>query len=172
MRCPISLTAMIAPFLLASTLAASAQSLGIETGLPLPRFESLRYNEVNLRRGASENHPIAVVYNRQGLPVEVLREYRDWRRVRDHEGTTGWIKRTQLSFAKTAMVMGDVAPLHRSDDADSRVIARLSPGIVLELRDCDSQWCQVKVRGYNGYIPRSALWGVRQIVETPAEEQQ
>lgn len=154
---------------LAAVPVAYAQSVGVETGRPLPRFESLRYDEVNLRRGASAKHPIAVVYNRKGLPVEILREYREWRRVRDHEGTTGWIKRTQLSTAPTAMVVDELAPLHRRADAESRILARLSPGIVLELGDCDEAWCAVRVSGYRGYVARRGLWGVRQIVETADE---
>lgn len=168
MRMPKPFAAVLVAALFAVPVA-HAQSLGVETGRPLPRFESLRYDEVNLRRGASEKHPIAVVYNRKGLPVEVLREYRDWRRVRDHEGTTGWIKRTQLSTTRMAMILGEVAPLHRRDAPDARVIARLSPGMVLELGDCDSAWCAVRVSGYRGYVPRRALWGVRQIAD-PAEE--
>lgn len=142
-----------------------AQTLGTESGLPLPRFASLRFDEVNLRRGPSGDHQITAVYQRKGLPIEILGEYRDWRRVRDYEGDTGWIKRTQLSAERTAIVLDAVAPLRRVPAGDGRVVARLSPGLVLELRSCPDSWCSVRVLGYRGYVLRDALWGLSEAEE-------
>jgi len=45
------------------------------TGLPLPRFVSLRAAEVNLRTGPGVRYPIDWVYHRRGLPVEVIDEF-------------------------------------------------------------------------------------------------
>lgn len=136
-----------------------AQTIGPESGLALPRFVSLRYDEVNLRRGPSEDNQVIAVYQRKGLPLEVLGEYRDWRRVRDYEGDTGWIKRTQLSSSKTAMVLHGPAALRRTASGEGRIIANMVEGLVLELRSCSEDWCKINVLGYSGYVDRTALWG-------------
>ena len=53
------------------------------SGLPLPRFVSLRSAEVNMRAGPSVRYPVEWVYRRAGLPVEVIAEFDTWRKVRD-----------------------------------------------------------------------------------------
>lgn len=141
---------------------AGAQSLGVgpETGLPLPRFESLRFNEVNLRRGAGEDYPIAWTFVRQGLPVEVFQEYEYWRHVRDHEGATGWIKRTQLGSTRTALVQDEQTTLYAEPDEDSDVVAGAEMNAVLTLTQCTADWCEAKAQGYTGWVQKTGLWGV------------
>ncbi len=139
---------------------AFAQSIGPETGRPLPRYESLRFAEVNLRKGAGEDYPIAWVYNLYGLPVQIVQEFMDWRRVRDHDGTTGWIHKSQLGTARTALVRDEIAELHEDADTEAKVIARVEPGVALRLEACDLDWCRAEVKGYGGWVPKTGLWGV------------
>ena len=73
---------------------AAAQS---ETGLPVPRFVTLRADEVNLRTGPGEQYPIEWIYVRAGLPVEIIAEFGNWRRIRDFEGIEGWVFHSLLS---------------------------------------------------------------------------
>ena len=149
----------------AAPALAQAPSQGPETGLPLPRFESLRFDEVNLRRGAGETYPIAWTFVRQGLPVQVFQEYGDWRHVRDHDGATGWIKRTQLSAARTAIAPDRVLDLLAEPDDASRVLARAEPGVVFRLLSCGAFWCRVSAGGYRGWALKDRLWGVSAIEE-------
>lgn len=132
------------------------------SGLPLPRFVSLKSNKVNVRRGPSREYGIAWVYEAKGLPVEVVAEFGNWRRIRDAEGAEGWVLRTLLSGWRTAMI----APWNKNglydlrETPDGRTIARVKSGVIGRLLECDGQWCRLKIGGYTGWIEQSALWGV------------
>lgn len=141
------------------------------TGLPVPRFVSLKTDRVNLREGPSKDHRTAWVFQRAGLPVEIVAEYETWRRIRDSEGTEGWVLHSLLSGRRTALVMpwakGDVPPinLHDATDERSRVVAQLQPGVIANIRSCDRTWCRVLVvmegaRDLDGYVRQDRLWGV------------
>jgi SH3-like domain-containing protein len=145
-----------------ASVPATAQSLGIgsETGAPLPRFASLKFNKVNLRRGAGEDYPIAWTFQLYGLPVEIFQEFRDWRHVRDHDGTTGWMHKSQLGSARTALIREEIADLRAEPDGTTKVVARVEPGVVLRLIECQLDWCRAKVEGYRGWVSKAGLWGV------------
>ncbi len=142
---------------------AGAQTLGPVTGEPLPRFETLRFDTVRMRRGPGREYPIAWVFRREGLPVEVFREYKDWRQVRDPFGDIGWIKRTQLSRARYGLVVGeDNAPLRDKTQDNAPIVARAAPGVVLRLDECSLHWCHGRAKGYSGWVRKEALFGVDQ----------
>ena len=139
-----------------------AQSAGIgpETGAPLPRFASLRFNKVNLRRGAGEDYPIAWTFQLDGLPVQIFQEFRDWRHVRDHDGATGWMHKSQLGSARTILTRNDIADLREEPNADAEIVARIEPGVVLTLLACQVDWCKAKAKGYRGWLLKKGHWGV------------
>jgi len=139
---------------------AQSSTIGPETGEPLPRFESLRFNKVNLRRGAGEDYPIAWTFQLYGLPVQIFQEFRDWRRVRDHDGATGWMHKSQLGTARTVLIQDAVTNLRTDPVAGSKIIARVQPGVVLTLLACQVDWCRGKVKGYRGWFRKSRHWGV------------
>ncbi len=139
---------------------ASAQALGPVTGKPLPRFETLRFDTVRMRRGPGRSYPIAWLFKRKGLPVEIIQEYRDWRRVRDPYGDIGWIKRTQLSSARYGLVVEDRAPLRTGATDEARTVALAQTGVVLRLDSCGPDWCRGRAKGYTGWIRKEALFGV------------
>ena len=152
--------------LLAFGPGAEAQTLGPETGEPLPRFETLRFDTVRMRRGPGRKYPIAWVFKREGLPVEVFREYEDWRQVRDPFGDIGWIKRSQLSRVRYGLVVGeDSAPLRSETEDDAKIVARAAVGVVLRLDECSLHWCHGRAKGYSGWVRKEALFGV-----TPEEK--
>ncbi len=139
---------------------AYGQTVGPETGAPLPRFESLKFNEVNLRRGAGEDYPIAWKFRLYGLPVEIFQEFRDWRHIRDHEGATGWIHKTQLGTARTALTRQNISNLHSRPETTSDIVARIESGVVIRLINCLPDWCRGKVKGYRGWIHKKEFWGI------------
>ncbi len=147
-------------FVLATPLNAQTLGIGPETGEPLPRFVSLKFDTVNMRRGAGEDYPIAWTFQRYGMPVKIFREFRDWRHVSDHEGTTGWIHKSQLGSARTALVRDEIANLYTGPDIATKIVARAEPGVVLRFISCQLDWCRVKVRGYRGWVRKQGLWGV------------
>lgn len=140
---------------------ATAASRQEGTGLPLPRFVSLRANVVNLRAGPSVRYPIAWVYRRAGLPVEIIAEFDTWRKVRDWQGSQGWVHQSMLSGNRTFIATRN-AVIRKEPDATSFPLARLEERVVGRLTDCakGAIWCRVDVKGYEGWFPRDALWGV------------
>ena len=144
--------------------AAAANPVGSVTGLPLPRYASLKTDRVNLREGPSKDHATKWVFQRAGLPVEITAEFATWRRVRDSEGAEGWVLHTLLSGRRTALVGGtNKAPTYNvtADKSEkSEVVAQVQAGVIVNIKRCDGAWCQVYGANYKGYIKQLDLWGV------------
>lgn len=134
--------------------------LGHVTGRPLPRYESLRSGEVNLRHGPGGDHRVLWTITRRGLPVRIVAEYRDWRRVELHTGERGWIWRSLLSQRRTAILIGQTPELRRAPDTDAALAARVGPVTPLRLLGCAADWCRLERDGVAGWAPKSAIWGV------------
>lgn len=130
------------------------------SGLPVPRFVSLRSNEVNLRTGPGLRYPIQWVYVHKGLPMEITAEFDTWRRVRDWQGTEGWVHESTLSGLRTMIITGKPRGLHTRPSDGSGLVARLAPGVVGRLLSCRPRWCQVDAKGFQGWLKRDAFWGV------------
>lgn len=141
-------------------LGAYAQAQGV-SGLPLPRFVSLRAGEVNMRTGPGVQYPVEWVYTRKDLPVEIIAEFETWRKVRDWEGTQGWVHQSMLSGKRTVLITGDVRSLRIKDDAKSSTRARVEPGVIGRLVDCPrgNGWCRIEVAGLEGWLRHVDFWG-------------
>jgi SH3-like domain-containing protein len=143
---------------------AADQPVGIETGLPLPRFVSLKASKVNVRVGPSRSHPVRWVYLRKGLPIEVLAEFENWRRVRDMDGDVGWIYHTLLDGRRHALVQpsggSESAKLFAGPGGTGDVVAAAEPDVVVALETCGQDWCQAQAGGYTGWMAKRDLWGV------------
>jgi SH3-like domain-containing protein len=130
------------------------------SGLPVPRFVSLRSDEVNLRTGPGLNYPIEWVYQRRGLPVEVIDEFDTWRQIRDFEGTEGWVHQSMIDGQRTFLITNEVQPIVMTPEEHAKSAARLQKGVVGEIQECEaSGWCLVSVKGYRGWIKHSDFWG-------------
>ncbi|WP_430912750.1 SH3 domain-containing protein [Methylobacterium sp. sgz302541] len=157
------------------TLAAGPPetAVGPATKLPLPRYASLKTDRVNLREGPSKDHRTLWVFQRAGLPVEIVAEFETWRRIRDSEGTEGWVLHSLLSGRRTAVVTAvkganapaDI-PLRAKADESAADEARLQAGVIGSVKSCTGSWCRLIValpgkRGdVDGYIRQDRLWGV------------
>ncbi len=132
------------------------------TGLPLPRFVSLASGEVNLRAGPGSQYPIEWVYRRRSMPVEVIDEFDTWRRIRDWEGTVGWVHGSLLSGRRTLRVLGEsgeLIGLHRDPDEGSPLVAQVEAGVVGDLERCSGGWCQANLGGFEGWLRRQDFYG-------------
>lgn len=141
--------------------AASAATVGTETGLPIPRFVTLRAKEVNVRAGPGVRYPIDWVYQRPNLPVEVIAEFDAWRKIRDSDGTEGWVHQAMLSGRRSVLVVGGERMLRRNPETGAPLVARLESGVIGWLESCRREWCEVDVGGLDGWIQRGHIWGVR-----------
>jgi SH3-like domain-containing protein len=147
------------------TTGFSAKDVAVtSSGLPVPRYVSLKSDHVNVRAGPTKDNDVAWVYTRAGLPVEITAEFENWRRVRDSEGAEGWVYHSLLSGHRTAVVTmknkDDLASIHESADTNSPVTARLQAGVVAQVKKCDSHWCHIAGKGFEGWIEQQRLWGV------------
>ena len=129
------------------------------SGKEVPRFESLRYDAVHGRSGPSTNHSIIWRYERKGLPMLIIKETDNWRRVRDPSGDEVWIQADKLSSQREVLVTRE-ADLRRKPDTGSQARARLEPGVLGELEGCEKGWCEIKVERTSGWVEAGSLWGV------------
>jgi len=145
-------------FILFALLLAPAASRAAEE--KVPRFASLRVDEVNLRTGPGERYPIEWVYQRKGLPVEVTAQFDVWRKVKDSDGTEGWVHERMLTAQRTIIVKGAERALKSDPDWGAPTVARAEPGVVARLLECHAAWCQVETQGVKGWLQRADIWGV------------
>lgn len=146
-------------------LVGAAGALAAETsGLPLPRFVSLRSDEVNLRTGPGTRYPVDWVYSRRDLPVEVIAEFETWRKIRDWQGTEGWVHQSMLSARRMVVVTGAERGLRSDPDDKAVILATLGPNVVARLLGCprDKRFCRVAVENIQGWLKRDEFWGVYQ----------
>ena len=154
--------ATAALLLLCGAAAAEPAGRGPETNLPLPRFVSLNTDEANVRRGPGLSHRIDWVFLRKGAPLEVTAEHGHWRRVRDQDLAGGWVHHALLRGARTAVVTAVPETVLRTDPVEAAgAVARLETGVVARLEECGPAWCRLDAEGWDGWAPKSALWGVR-----------
>ena len=143
---------------------AAKDSATTTSGLPIPRYVSLKSDHVNVRAGPTKDNDVAWIYTRAGLPVEITAEFENWRRVRDSEGSEGWVYHSMLSGRRTAVVTmkikDDLATLYDRADSTSAVAARLQAGVVTQVKKCTNGWCRITGAGFDGWIEQQRLWGV------------
>jgi SH3-like domain-containing protein len=146
-----------------AALAANDVPTGSVSGLPVPRFVSLKSDRVNVRAGPNKDQDVRWVYTRAGMPVEVTAEFENWRRIRDWEGAEGWVYHSLLSGRRSAVVVptlkDDLVPLYASTNLESAVVARLQSGVLGQLRSCNGAWCEFNGKNFSGWIRQDRLWG-------------
>jgi len=155
-----ALRAMLAAALCGAALGLGAAVVLAQTGLPLPRFVSLRADEVNVRTGPGIRYPIEWVFKRRDMPVEITAEFDTWRKIRDWEGTEGWVHQSMLSGKRTVLISGGRQTLRREPDLAAPAVAHADPLVVGELKDCRGTWCRIRVAGYEGWLRKDQFWGV------------
>jgi SH3-like domain-containing protein len=143
--------------------AAPGTVLG-KSGLPVPRFVSLKAGKVNVRVGPGDDYKVAWTFTRKQLPVEIIAEFENWRRIRDSDGQVGWVFHSLLTGLRTAVVTpwgGDEPRALRSRaNRDAGVTAYLQPGVLASIDRCRANWCDLSGKGFSGWIQQDQLWGV------------
>jgi SH3-like domain-containing protein len=145
--------------------AAGGFTKGRETGFAVPRYVSLKASRARMRIGPSTDYATTWVYTHRGMPLEITEEYGNWRRVRDYDGVSGWMYGSLLSGDRAALVgpwLDTPVTLYSEPSSRSRVVAKLSPKVMMGVTTCDGTWCNVvlKKAGMEGYVEQASLWGV------------
>jgi SH3-like domain-containing protein len=149
-----------AVFISCLVLASAALAQNRADPLPIPRYVSLKSDEVNVRTGPGVQYPIEWVFTRRHMPVEVIEQYEYWRKIRDVEGTTGWVHNSMISGKRYALVTGEVRNLRRKPEPASGDAAHLEPGVIGQILECEGTFCRIEAGGIKGWLSRSEFWGV------------
>lgn len=127
----------------------------------VPRFASVKSNQVNARTGPGTTHPTEWVFVSKGEPIKIIAEFEQWRKVVDVEGKGGWVHSSVLSPKRSVIITGNnIQKMHANAENSSRIVAKLEPGLRCALDRCQKQWCKIKCDGYKGWIKASFIWGV------------
>lgn len=147
---------------LSIVFATQPQAQTSGSGLPLPRFVSLRASEVNLRTGPGVQYPVEWVYRKSGLPLQIIAEYKTWRKVSDWEGSQGWVHQTMLSSKRSFIVTGGTRTIHTQAEPKSHPVASVQVGVSGQLIACPSgnDFCRIDVEGFEGWLSRADFWGI------------
>jgi len=165
----LTLLCAMAPVLPAPALAQT----NTPSGLPLPRFVTTRSSPINVRVGPGVKYEVAWEYLKDGVPVEIVQEFDTWRKIRDVDGSEGWVHQNLLQggragYVTPLMANGEIA-LHSVPADDSSTRATLGSGLRVTIKSCDGAWCEVtasqQVEGerpasYSGFLHQEELWGV------------
>jgi SH3-like domain-containing protein len=148
-----------------SSQSSLQATTGTASGLPVPRFVSLKSDKVNMHIGPAKTYEVKWLYQRKDLPVEIIAEFETWRRIRDADGTEGWVYHSLLSGRRTGMVTtkgtDELVSLHDKPNETAAVTARLERGVIATVKRCSGEgWCFVTGRGFEGYVQQARLWGV------------
>jgi len=154
---------MIAPGQTAAQQEASPPAkVDNPSGLPIPRWVSIRAREANLRTGPGARYPIDWVLQRRSLPAEVVAEFENWRQIKVQDGTVGWVHKSMLSGKRMATVTAARVRVLQTPDKKAPVAAFVEDGVIVALDGCEATWCRISVasHGVEGWMARSALWGI------------
>ena len=158
----IAASLALAVCLVADPVLAQSQQVG-PSGLPLPRFASTKSSPVNVRMGPSRDHDIAWTFVKPGVPVEITQEFDIWLRIRDSEGSEGWVQKTLLSGRRTALVAPwektGTTSVRAEGRADAPLVAEVEPGVLVDVAECNGRWCRISVSGVKGWIEQGRVWG-------------
>ncbi|MDP1872893.1 SH3 domain-containing protein [Phenylobacterium sp.] len=130
------------------------------SGFPVPRYLSLKFDKVNARAGPGDDHQVLWVYRVRGLPVQIVAETREWRRICDPEGGLAWVHRRVIDGNRTVMSLG-TAPvaLRRRPRPEAEITAYVNPRSIAALDKCDKGWCRLSLEGVRGWTPQNEVWG-------------
>jgi SH3-like domain-containing protein len=166
-RAMARIAALMALGLMASAAPALGEATKLSTGLPVPRFVTLKAKKINLRVGPGQDYAVSWRYLKSGLPVEITQEYENWRRIRDADGAEGWVFHSLLSGDRGAIAAPwmrdkgqDVFVSMRTDARDTgQVVAKLQPGVIVKLDECNGQWCHAEAKDVEGWVSQAEIWG-------------
>lgn len=162
---------ILALAMLSPGLAAAAET---PSGLPLPRFVTTRSTPINVRVGPGTKYDVAWVYKVAGTPVEIIQEFDTWRKIRDVDGSEGWVHQNMLTGGRAGYVgtwLTAPVPLKIAASEEAAMAAWLTPGFPVKIANCDGGWCAVTATDhpeggrpatYTGYLQETDIWGVYQ----------
>ncbi len=166
-RSPIHRLAVLGTVLAAAALAGAGQTMPdgrpTPSGQPVPRWLSLKSDEVRARFGPGLDYRILWQYQVSGLPVQVVAETTEWRKICDPEGGVAWVHRSVVSSRRSAFNASDAEiPIRSGPSATAPLRARLSAHALVALEDCEDGWCEVRARRMRGFVRQQDIFGAQE----------
>lgn len=158
-RNALLLTALAA-LLATPAVAQEDTSILNPSGMPIPRYVSLKSDEINVRVGPGKRYPIRYVYKRARLPVQIIEEFAHWRKIKDYEGANGWVHKNMLEGGRTAMIVDKPQNLYARPEVSDQPVMRAEPTVIGRVRACLPDWCLMEMAGRDGWIRKADIWGV------------
>ncbi len=130
------------------------------SGLPVPRYVALKFAEVNARAGPDDHSRLLWTYRVRGLPVQIVAETREWRRICDPEGGLAWVHERMTDGRRSVMrTAAQPLPLLANPKAGAKPRAFLVSRGLASLDRCKRGWCHVHLDNAAGWAPAGELWG-------------
>ncbi len=151
---------LILMLLAAPAWAGNEPSILNPSGLPVPRYVSLKSGDVNVRVGPGKRYPIQWVYSRPQLPVQIIEEFAHWRKIKDYEGATGWVHKGMVDGKRTALIMDKPQNLYAKPDVTSQPVMRADALVIGLIKECQPDWCRLEIESRKAWIRKADIWGV------------
>ena len=149
-------------FILFSSLGYT-NNFGIETGLKIPRYVSLKSDESNLRVGPSKNYPIILVYSVTNFPIKIIDEFEDWRKIIDFEDNIGWVHKSLIRAERYGIVVSESEKkVIIFNSIESKIIGEIEKGAIVLISKCKVDKCKIINNDYSGWIKKKYIWGIEQ----------
>ena len=134
---------------------------GPVTNLDMPRFVSLKSNDVNLRVGPSVNYPIELKYTQNNLPVEIIDEFDVWRKIKDSENNIGWLHKSLIKGERYILTgYKNEKEINLYNRPNGKIIGIIKKNNILDLKMCIINWCKVSQNKIKGWLLKKNVWGV------------
>ncbi|MDW7771427.1 MAG: SH3 domain-containing protein [Desulfobulbaceae bacterium] len=137
---------------------------GIASPAAALEMVSISGNNVNMRSGPGTNYKVMWELS-NGFPLIVLKRSGDWLRVRDFEGTIGWIH-TSVSAKSPHMIVKvhknskNRINIRSGPGTNYQIVAKAYYGVVFKTMQQKNGWVNVQhADGVNGWVKRTLLWG-------------
>ncbi len=145
-----------------STYKICVAEIGLETGLDIPRYISLKSNDTNIRIGPSTNYPIVLKFIKKNYPLKIIDEYKEWRKIEDFNMNTGWVHKSLISGTRTGIIISNENKnIGLFNTINGIEIGSIGIGNIVYLEKCKIDWCFISLANYRGWINKKSIWGVK-----------
>ena len=124
------------------------------------KFFSTKFNEVNIRNGPGINYFIIGKHLKKGLPLLVVGEFDNWKRIVNFLGVEGWVANSQISKKRYGITIVKESEIKSFPKKNSKVLMILGEKINFPIQKCSNDWCKIKYNNKTGWIEKKNFWGV------------
>ena len=142
------------------SVSSNSNNFGSNTGLELPRFVSLKSDDANIRVGPSVNYPIVLKYTKANLPLKIIEEYNDWRKIEDIDSNIGWIHKSLIKGERRGIIIStDNSNVKLHNIEKGKIFGEIEVGVIVLISKCKKEWCQIQKNNTKGWVNKNYIWG-------------